>query len=388
MKGGKFSLTIIFFLLSLCSVSTASIFLGVNFTNTLISDNFEYSSSYVSNGWDYSDTGSGCSGFSTSPYYDPLGERGFGFIINSSCISQVSISKLSAFYPISSGRVHYKFDIYINSNHTNIAGGTIATVRCGLNSNTFNFNINDSFNTISIDNNRISGEDCTHNLVLSRNIFHTIDLDIDFSTQRYSVYIDNISGNCGLIKLGTDSGTQCIDGFIMYCKPRTNYFHNFFFDNILIESTSLGVNLSQLLEPCTNNSMCANGKCENHQCVPMLENENCDSNSDCISGSCIYGKCSKPSLSELISTSKSEMFGDDSITNNMVSLFLMIGIASAIALGGGGSALSVLLGIAIFISLGFLFAIMGWLSAFILIGIVLSVLIIAVLIFVMLGNQS
>ena len=59
-------------------------------------------------------------------------------------------------------------------------------------------------------------------------------------------------------------------------------------------------------------------------------NEQCNESFECISGECTNNKCAKASTMEMIDTSKSQFFGDDTDTNNFLALTIMIVVAGAI----------------------------------------------------------
>lgn len=137
---------------------------------------------------------------------------------------------------------------------------------------------------------------------------------------------------------------------------------------------------------CESSDDCLSGKCEGGYCVLKLGKESCTSNSQCLSGECVNGKCSKPSAWDLIEATKDETVGDDPNTNNFLSLFLMIGITAVIVFAGR-SGVAVFIGILIFLVLSFFFAIIGWLSPFILLAELIGVLAIVVFLFLIRASE-
>jgi hypothetical protein len=78
--------------------------------------------------------------------------------------------------------------------------------------------------------------------------------------------------------------------------------------------------------------------------------------------------------------------GDDTNTNNLVSLIIIV-ILTIIPIVYGRNALSVVVGMGVFFCLTLFFTIVGWLSPFILVGCIITLLVGIVLIF-MLGGSS
>ena len=115
---------------------------------------------------------------------------------------------------------------------------------------------------------------------------------------------------------------------------------------------------------CESDSDCAgNLKCEYGVCSLSGFNEECSTNAECLSGECVAGYCTKSGLWALLSASKTQQFGDDTHTNNFISLIIIISVASAV-----GIYLNIWGGIMVLFSLGIFFTLVGWLSAFILVG--------------------
>ena len=119
--------------------------------------------------------------------------------------------------------------------------------------------------------------------------------------------------------------------------------------------------------PCETDDDCADGlKCEYGICTKLGFNEECTSDDDCISGSCINGRCTKPSLWQGIDKSKDQMMGDDTNTNNLLSIIIMLIVSGLI-----GYYFVVWGGIASLFILAIFFTMVGWLSGFILVGLLI-----------------
>lgn len=134
---------------------------------------------------------------------------------------------------------------------------------------------------------------------------------------------------------------------------------------------------------CIHNSDCQTGLCEYNICVKKGTNALCTTNSECMSGVCNFGKCTKPSLWVSIDTSKDELAGDDTSTNNLISITIMIVSMVAISI-----AVHAFWGIFAFMAEAIFFTLVGWLSTFILFGIFFVGLVTIIIIFMTGGEKD
>ena len=150
-------------------------------------------------------------------------------------------------------------------------------------------------------------------------------------------------------------------------------------DDCSINSTGIG---NMTGTPCSGDDQCMSGKCQDGYCVLKLGNEDCENDAQCLSGFCTYGKCQKPGIWALIDAGKDEQFGDDTNSNNIVALIIILGGAAGIiiasvkashGLAGVIVAMIWAMGSAIF------FTIVGWLSVFIMFGMFIVTLLLLVL---------
>ena len=137
-------------------------------------------------------------------------------------------------------------------------------------------------------------------------------------------------------------------------------------------------------EGCDNDTECNTGKCSYGFCALKNRGEYCMLNKQCLSGECSNNKCTRPDLMTQVSSAKDEQFGDSEDTNNLISLMIMLVITGAIIIGGG-CLVGVIAGILAFVSLGVFFAMIGWLSGFILLAIFI-VLLIGMMLAVIIGS--
>ena len=138
---------------------------------------------------------------------------------------------------------------------------------------------------------------------------------------------------------------------------------------------------------CDTNDDCECALCEYGFCALRTTNMNCIINGTsrddcCLSGSCSGGKCTKAGLWEGLDTSKTQQFGDTPMTNNFISLFFVIAISGFLMYYG-----NIIAGIFSLYMLSIFFAIVGWLSPFILIGMIITGLI-ALVFKIMVGQVS
>lgn len=138
-------------------------------------------------------------------------------------------------------------------------------------------------------------------------------------------------------------------------------------------------------DPCETNSNCKLGVCELGYCKLAVGRQYCDQQADCLSGVCRNNLCTKAGLWRTVDDGKTQNFGDDNDTNNFLAITLML-IISGMIIAGTRSFTGVLISSGAFIVLAIFFTIVGWLSAFILLGIFIVMLIIGFLLVVLGGG--
>lgn len=146
---------------------------------------------------------------------------------------------------------------------------------------------------------------------------------------------------------------------------RVGYIDNMNF-NIDVSLANVSSNLATGY-PCTSDNQCLSGKCQGGYCVLRNGQEGCTYDYQCLSGLCVNGKCTRAGLFERIDAGKTATMGDSVQTNNFLALIISIIIAGAIMVSGK-SRQTAIAGSIIFFALQVFFAIVGWLSPFILFG--------------------
>jgi hypothetical protein len=135
--------------------------------------------------------------------------------------------------------------------------------------------------------------------------------------------------------------------------------------------------------PCSSASDCiGNLQCVYKVCSKVGFNQPCTIDSECVSNDCVNGKCTKPTLWQGVDASKTEQFGDDTPTNNILSIILMLVIGAMI-----GYYINIWAGMMALFVLGIFFTMVGWLSGFILVGLFI-VGVIAIVFGLMIAGQS
>ncbi len=345
-------------------------------TNTYYNEDYEYTDTFANKDYTFSEFG--CSIAPNTPYNFSGFGRAFGWNVSTtSCATPntIAIKRPNAWDDLSAGRGVFSFDFYVGTLHNSHGGGdSFSRLTCGDSTNVFVFGTNSNHKTLSISNFRTGGASCSHGKNLTKGEVNTLTLDINFYTNTYTLYLNNDSTGCNEQSLGTDSGTGCLTGFEHEYRTNDKLNVSVFFDNTFlgVDATASAVNLSTIGDNCLKNSECSTGKCEYGICAPKIRGESCAFSGECLSGECQNGKCTKASLWQRISISKTQQFGNDGDTNNFIALFFIIGIPALILWAGHKSRLVVVSAIAIMFALSFFFAMVGWLSFFIVFGLFIS----------------
>jgi len=340
---------------------------------TSYSESFTYTTLFDNNGWDYSSGGCGGASEKSIPINSSFSTYAFGINDTSDCGFSYS-RRIRRALPenFSSGSITLNYDFNIVRDSINL--GVPLTVRLqnttgGLVGINFQHR-NGTFTTTGI----MTGfEPCNltnERLIPFLNSSHgKIVINLDLLT--YSWFIDDDGEGC-LNKVITTDIEHIITAIYIAQQLDTSEDFYSLIDNIILTSTESTI--FSVGEPCASNDECITDKCQNGICVYKLFKESCINNIECLSESCVNGGCLKASTWERIDASKDEQFGNDSATNNFIALFIMCGICGFI-IWWGRSIMAVILAIGLFIVMSIFFAIVGWLSPFILLGLIVMVLV-------------
>lgn len=147
-------------------------------------------------------------------------------------------------------------------------------------------------------------------------------------------------------------------------------------DNLYFTNSVTNETVGSLSEGvwCEKNSDCVSQNCEYHKCSLKAGNKACAANAECQSGVCANGHCSAVDFITQIDYAKDQLFGSSENTSNFISLVLIFGVGLFILAGGAG------IMAVIWVALSSIFmALIGWLSPFFVIGLIMIGLIILVL---------
>jgi hypothetical protein len=359
-------------------------------------DNFDYGTPFTANGWLYSSS-CGLSCDKNYPIPSPFGTNAFAYDSTGNCTrcggnTRTIYRNLLVNYTNEILEVSFMFGFYNDSTKINSPfilqlGETVSRLRMSIYSS---YLIGNEY-YIAVYNGTGSGGFLGGTVLECNTSYNSfvaptelrIYLVLDMASNRFNLYINE---------------TLVCDNSIAYGNEKINYIRisnvldnletaSFYLDNFLICSSS-GIILGELGSPCENNEDCLTGKCEYKQCVKKQGSEECTDNSQCVSNQCIGGLCKKPSLSENMEESKTELFGSDQASSNWVSIILMVGSAIAVVSGTGGTSIGILIALGVIYLEGFFFAYIGWLSVFILLALVVVALIIVVFAFLIKGRSD
>lgn len=348
--------------------------LGAEAESEIFDEDFEYPGElFESNGWTESQAGTD---FNSTPIWSPdLNSYAFGLNHTNPYSNSRTITLSQAFPSNVSDTMSIEFHATtINNTGTGVTQSLAIWQPADDVDRRFivRFVGNGSLQTSSL---RTGSESCDYNGG-SEKYYYIVNVNFDFQEATYSIYVngslvcDEYDFNYTSFNAGRIAITQ---------SYQDNEYEQHYLDDIYISGAGfLGVGYDEY-EPCETDEDCASGKCVGNICVLKDFYETCTDGSECLSGVCINNKCGKASLSQVSENMKNQIFGKDSTSSNIFSLILMISIALIIIYFGKGSTVSVTLAVVSFVALTFLFAFMGWLSAWIVIGIIVIFLIIMII---------
>lgn len=396
MKKINILLIFMLFLVSiLASFTEAKIYNGINYSNVVFLEDFEYTTSYVSNGWEFTNTGV-CANIPTKPFNFASiftgATLGYGANnITPVCSGSVVniLDNLESYSPIETGFILYELDFVMGQNQTEIA--TPLTITCGSTvvKNTFQLvlsAINESSNQqgMSITNNRLNGAECSE-FNFSKDTIHELKLTVDFDNNAYNFYVDDVAV-CNVLALGTENGF-CFDGLRLQHKYNNPSNESLYIDNIGIFSTSVApITVFPVNSFCNNNTECETDNCNLGVCEFKSNRQDCSENSECLSEICSNSKCTKPSLVNNINNVVGQYVGTDDNSLNLFALLIIILVSGAFVGGGfafGSGTAGGFLGAGSFMMLSLLFSTIGWLSSYIAFGLVFVMLVVMIVMIVL-----
>lgn len=131
--------------------------------------------------------------------------------------------------------------------------------------------------------------------------------------------------------------------------------------------------------PCTVNADCDSNLCQNNFCALKGALDSCEFNNQCLSGNCVDNKCTKPSTAQLLSAGAEDTFNAKDITSktivSVIALFLIAGVIVVF----GRNLWACIVAFLILVIGTFALTIAGWMTPFILIGVLIFMLVLVVL---------
>jgi hypothetical protein len=371
------------FLSLLCSFISAG---------NIFTENFNYLDSFENhNGWNYAS--SGCDIFYdytiVNPYYDIYGGNKRGFALNSTvlCGTQRYINaNFSGNVIVNSGELEIKNNFFLGYDGAKANEPLII----GL-SREMGYLDLIQFKFLNFTTQCINNQGCTicnmtaalYGVNLSNG---QSDIQIDFSTLNYIWTITDKDGNLYSCNGIVGNNSIYFGGIRLLQQMTFGEYLEAGFTSLDIDTTFDNATLFGVDKPCTSDSECISGKCIMGYCAAKMGGEACLNDYECLSGFCTNGVCERASLWQNIDSAKDSVAGDDTNTNNLVSLIIIV-ILTIIPIVYGRNVLSVVVGMGVFFCLTLFFTIVGWLSPFILVGCIITLLVGIVLIF-MLGGSS
>lgn len=172
-----------------------------------------------------------------------------------------------------------------------------------------------------------------------------------------------------------DGGEFCLDNYKLYSGILET-----------AQQTQLnGTPYLQVGEKCSVNWECFTGLCNYlGSCDKKGNRAACVNNFECLSGVCRNSFCTKPTLWQLTDTVKTDIVGSDTATNNLMSIVISLVISIIVAVmvfNMGAGIIGAAAGGMVFVLALFFFTMVGWLSPFILIGLIIVIILLIMLLF-------
>lgn len=141
-------------------------------------------------------------------------------------------------------------------------------------------------------------------------------------------------------------------------------------------------------EPCEDNSDCQTLFCRSGYCAKKTGGMGCSVNSGCLSNNCVRGSCTRASTWQTIDQTKTELSGNDTQTNNLIALLIMLGVLVALIYFTHGHKSGIIAGTVLFNVLGLFFTIVGWLSAWIIFVVFIVEVLVGFILYISMGGSN
>lgn len=363
---------------------------------TLNSDNFNTGQTFTTNGWSYSNGGCGAASEYNKPValYDNFM---FGTNQSNGCAFQYTRSiRIDTSAIVGSGTASLSSDFYVLNDSTDLSSiGIIDLMNSTYTSGKkITFSMHKTYANVT-GSNLGTTEPCGilySNYGISVPFNMSINFIIDVTNKLYNLYlvINGSSLHVCENKVYTTLSSVNVGGVGFLMQPDASETLIAGFDNFVLDTTAsniTGTGSIPVNMPCTTDSDCITDNCVFGVCQYKTSLQGCTYNYECLSQSCINNVCGKASAFQAIDDFRKNTFGSDKETSNMIALiFIAISVAGILIIAGIAHAIKAgfyLAILAVFLEV-FFFAIIGWLSFFIVFALVLvSVIFIIATIFIM-----
>jgi hypothetical protein len=357
----------------------------------LINEPFDYADAYTNHGWSFS---APFADFPTVPSASFYSTNAFAYSKKSTVASNYEGQIYQSFSEnVSTGTLTLSYDVafFNDSTVSNDASRVTIYINGSTSGNDrFILRVNPYYNGINLTVTSLTSsvEPCSGIILNGRqNLTASISLAMDITNNRYTAYMNgSVVSGCEDKKIHVSDTPVNVKRILFSIFVDSLEYLDSQVDNILVTWQGANTSLADTGEPCQTDDDCASGKCEYGSCVLKQQGVPCIYSTECASGDCHNGLCTKPSLSQNLDNAMNDNFGDDAMSKNIVSIVLMVGIPAVVAIASGGASIAILLALALFVGEGFLFTLMGWLSPFIVLGIVVVCLIVMVFAFMIKGG--
>lgn len=392
------TLAVLLFAIPTLGANTYSLY-GQNFTEMFYDDFSTYSTAYTSNGWSgIQQTGTPCNTPPNPSNFSLIGDtngfnQGFGSYLGATTPCQTNLGKNSIYSNTTNNRIILNFTAIVssrNENSSNTYGvafsNTYLSSTWGL-----SFEIKQDDLSMRVVMNKGTANTCWIKDALIHNVSSFFTIDWDRTNSVVTVYKNNQATNCSLWPVNSDVNSAVQRGItLIETQAAGTLIRMKGISKVrVLQLTSVAGSTTSsypVLYPCTNNTQCDTGYCNGGICEYLPTYYDCTTNSQCLSGSCVNGKCTNAGMWNSVSYTFDKMAGNSPDDHNFISLIIMIIVAIAATIGGTSihqTGIGAIVGVMLFFMVGFFFASVGWLSAWIIFGMVFLIIVsIVLLIFV------
>lgn len=360
-------------------------------SGVIFQDDFDYTGSpFTANGWTYSNGACGAGSEPNHPINGTFSGGAWGINTSVSGCAFSYTRKISRTLPnnITSGTmsIEYDFEVYNTSNPLQ----TPFIVSIGNTTSNLDFSFYQSYTgtlaykSIFVDAG--NGANCTLAQGYSQNDTRGhLYLYVDMSTKKYSVFVNGSAAGCENVAFST--GMTRINAMSLSQQVAASAMARLYVDNLVISlDAEIVSGLLPLYAPCNSDAECATGKCDYGTCIQKSGGYSCVSNIECISGSCVNGICKNAGIADQLNAVKDETFGEGTLNSSIAAILITV-LVTVLIVMSGRNFIAVILALVVFVVLIFVFTLIGWLSPFIVIGLIVALALGAIVFWLFKGNS-